>query len=127
MYNPINRLLTATSDRNTYQAGRPHPVLASLEIVAMVSFVPGMLIFLHAFVLSAASLFACFEVNNGNHNLAVVIFLLFNTSPGLLGLLVSTAGNDMILKGLATFVIYGGLGVWGVLAVVKQKSVTNSA
>lgn len=121
MYNPINRVLRATKDASSYKRRRPHWSVSALEVAALLSFLPGMFIFLYSFVLSAAILFAAFEVEKGNSFLATAVFALFGVLPGLFGILAAVSVSAFTAKGLALAAIYGGLGVFGIVVSSSQR------
>lgn len=123
MYNPINRILKATRETGSYKKFRPHWSVTGLELASLLSFLPGMFIFLYAFVPSAVALFAAFEISKGNYALSIVLFTFFNIFLGVFGVIIAIADESLFNHGLATAIMYGGLGIWGVAAAVVQKRI----
>jgi len=121
MYNPINRLINVTKNSGILKPLRPHWSVSALELAAFLSFLPGMFIFFYAFVLSAAALYAAFEVTKRNFSLAISLFALFNCLPGFFGLLAFLLTGFDSGAGLAIALLYGTLGIWGIAATNLQR------
>ncbi|GAB1260599.1 hypothetical protein [Aurantivibrio plasticivorans] len=130
MYNPLKTLDDAFRKgglREKYNRQKLHPILSWYEILAFLSFVPGLFIFLGAstiivaFVLSAASVLACSEIEKGRYIIAGFILSLFNLLPALFALfyIVVEAANVQLILAV---VLYGLLGSWGFVALRAQQA-----
>lgn len=125
MYNPVNRALKLLDGKNAgrYKHRPVHPSVRWAEIFALLSFLPGMLLFPPAFIFSGVALFATGEIPKGSYWLVRLLFIIFNIIPSIIipaYILISGSTIPIIAIGLF-FLLYFGLGMLGLVATELQS------
>ena len=120
MYNPIRLLTEGLRDEDRQKKLRPHSSVEALEFLAVFSFIPSFVIFLYAFIFSAATYLASAEVAKNNFWLGGIIYTVFNIFPALFGL-VLLLEPEYRVQGIGLAGVYGGMGVWGAM-LLRSKS-----
>ncbi len=127
MYSPLNRLInTITADRVGGGAIRsqPHWMLNLFEILAFISFLPGMFLYLFLFVISGINLAVCIEIERGSYVAAGILLVAVDIVPSIVIVLGLINGVESEPPWFA--IIYGTLGVVGLMAIVAQRKSVRS-
>ncbi|GAA6152161.1 hypothetical protein [Pseudoteredinibacter isoporae] len=129
MYNPIKRIDEAFRKgpvKDGYKRAVLHPAAEWYEIIAFLSFLPAMFIFLHAFVISAANMVASFQIEKGQFGLATSIIVVFDVLPFAASIWVLLE-YGIGIGSLGIALLCGSLGILGLVAVRKQRRKTAEA
>lgn len=123
MYSPLNRLLNTTVSDRTSSSGiykKTHWLLNLFEFLAFLSFLPGMFLYLFLFVISGINLAVCIEIERGGYLLPAIIIFLIDIVPSIV-LIVWMLNSQFELAIFWYVLLYGSLGILGLLSIFIQK------